>query len=233
VIARDLDTTDTAVVGGTVLIGVIAAVGASRSTDTGPILAFVGAILVALLTAYTAHKRQKVGLAAEAARLDQQLEAESERHRERLAHELRIADMTELRTILDEVLRLSYAAQRAAREFEAAAAVAVLAKIERQNLFAGMYDRVLTAGMGFSEASMELNPYHDVIPSRLLLDHQITEAFRRLTDAHSDFADLVPTDGRESATPEWQASITEWAERVTKAHRDLLDRVAETIRSCV
>ena len=47
----------------TTVVGVGAVIGAAQTDDTGPILAFVGAILVALITAYTTDRRQRQQLA--------------------------------------------------------------------------------------------------------------------------------------------------------------------------
>src|SRR4051794_27985524 len=101
---RDVDPADTAVAGGTVVVSVLAIVGAAQTDYVAPILTFTGAILVALITAHTANRRQQRALEAEAARhretleaerqrLTDQLDAEALRHRERLDHERRLAGL--------------------------------------------------------------------------------------------------------------------------------------------
>jgi hypothetical protein len=72
--------------GGAVAVGTTA-----RSSLVGPILAFSGVILVALLTVYTTKRRQVEQLAAERARLQLQLDHDRELH-----------DLSELRLVLDE-----------------------------------------------------------------------------------------------------------------------------------
>jgi hypothetical protein len=69
----------------------VAVLGASATDDTGPILAFVGAVLVALIAAFTAGRRQKRALEAESGRLAQQLE-----------HERELVDLAAVRSLLDE-----------------------------------------------------------------------------------------------------------------------------------
>lgn len=77
----------------------------ANSTDhTGPILAFVGAILVALLTAYTADRRQRAALDAEDERQRTALNAEAQRLRARLDHERSMEDVRDLRRVVTDVL---------------------------------------------------------------------------------------------------------------------------------
>ena len=77
--------------GGTVVVVTVAVLGASSTDNTGPILAFVGAVLVALTAAYTAGRRQARALEAESGRLAQQLE-----------HDRELADLAAVRSALDE-----------------------------------------------------------------------------------------------------------------------------------
>jgi hypothetical protein len=72
--------------GGAVAVGTTA-----RPSSVGPILAFSGVILVALLTVYTTKRRQVEQLAAEKARLQLQLD-----------HDRELRDLSELRSVLDE-----------------------------------------------------------------------------------------------------------------------------------
>jgi hypothetical protein len=84
------------VVGVVVLIGAGgAAAVASQSDKTAPILAFAGAILVALITWYATDRRQAAALAAEQQRLDAQLR-----------HERDLSERAELLTVLDETFAI-------------------------------------------------------------------------------------------------------------------------------
>lgn len=72
------------VAGGTIAV-------ARGSDSIGPILTFVGAILVALITAYTTNRRQQT-----------QLKAEERRQATQLAHDRRMRDLEHLRVVLSE-----------------------------------------------------------------------------------------------------------------------------------
>jgi hypothetical protein len=91
VTARDSTGESVAVAGGTILVGAVTVVGASATDKTAPILAFVGAIVVALITAYKANRRQVLALNAESTRLTEQLR-----------HERELADLASARTVLDD-----------------------------------------------------------------------------------------------------------------------------------
>jgi hypothetical protein len=94
----------------TVLIASVAvtggagAVAASAADHTAPILAFVGALIVAVITAVTTNRRQAVQLAAEQSLLDL-----------RLSHERALADLADLRGVLESALA---AAERATSQLE-------------------------------------------------------------------------------------------------------------------
>jgi hypothetical protein len=93
VIASDSTGESVAVAGGTVVVVTVAVLGASTTDDTGPILAFVGAVLVALIAAFTAGRRQARALKAESGRLAQQLE-----------HDRELADLADTRALFDEAV---------------------------------------------------------------------------------------------------------------------------------
>jgi hypothetical protein len=84
------------IVGGVVVIvtaGTATAVAVAHSNELGPILAFIGVILVALLTAYFTQRRQA-----------DQLSAERERLATQLGHERAEADLADLRVVLEDSL---------------------------------------------------------------------------------------------------------------------------------
>jgi hypothetical protein len=108
---------DAAVAGGTVVVtaGTAAAAALAGKSTVGPILAFVGVILVALLTAYFTKRRQADQLNAEQHRLETTLAAEERRQaatlgaeetrlQRQLDHDRQLHDLAELRTIIDEAL---------------------------------------------------------------------------------------------------------------------------------
>jgi len=109
---------DAGVAAGTCLIAGIGIYGATRTNQTGPIIAGVVAILVALLTWYATDKRQAKALAAERQRHQETLAGERERHREslraererldaRLDHERQVVDLADLRAAVEESLGAS------------------------------------------------------------------------------------------------------------------------------
>jgi hypothetical protein len=105
------------VVGLVVVVGGTAAVTATAASSyVAPILAFVGAILVAVIAAVTADRRQRRALTAEGARHDASLRAESGRQVTQLEHSRGLADLADLRSLLDEVATALHQARYAADE---------------------------------------------------------------------------------------------------------------------
>jgi LPXTG-motif cell wall-anchored protein len=95
-----------AVAGGALIIIAGGTVAAATGTDqTGPILAFVGALLVAVIAALTAGRRQRRALDAESARLAQQLK-----------HDRELSDVAHLRELLDNAAYAYESAFRALRD---------------------------------------------------------------------------------------------------------------------
>src|SRR5829696_8902888 len=86
---------------GTCVVGAGTAVGAGQTSNAGPILAFVGAITVALITWYATDKRQSKALEAERERLQDRLLDERRRHDDTLRHEERHQFIEEFRRVLD------------------------------------------------------------------------------------------------------------------------------------
>ena len=113
-----IDRGDATVGGAVVVVGAVAVGTATQvhSSLVGPILTFVGVILVALLTAWFTKQRQRADLAAERDRQEKALDAENERQRQtisadfgrldkQLAHDRQLHDLGELRAVVDDALR--------------------------------------------------------------------------------------------------------------------------------
>ena len=85
-----IDRGDATVGGAVIVIGGLAVGTATQvhSSLVGPILTFVGVILVALLTAWFTKQRQRADLAAERERQEKALEAENARTDKRSAQTL-------------------------------------------------------------------------------------------------------------------------------------------------
>ena len=102
-IQHDAPTTGAQVSGGILLLlvagGTVA--GATQTDETGPILAFVGALLVVLITAVTTDRRQRRQIAAEGSRHTETLTTQSGELRRQLAHDRKLADLQHLRALLD------------------------------------------------------------------------------------------------------------------------------------
>ena len=77
----------------------------SPSSALGPILAFVGVIFVAVLTASSTKRRQAEQLHAENQRQCSVLTAGSGRLRQQLDHQRQLADLAEVRSILDDAVQ--------------------------------------------------------------------------------------------------------------------------------
>jgi hypothetical protein len=113
--------------GGAVIVitaGTAGAAAVSHPSNLAPILALIGVILVALLTAYFTRRRQTDQLKAERDRHDATLAAENKRHDATLAaenerlerqldHERQLQDLAELRSVIDEALQNAELAKNA------------------------------------------------------------------------------------------------------------------------
>jgi hypothetical protein len=87
--------------GGVLLVAGGVVVGAAQTKYIGPILAFVGALLVVFITAVTTNRRQARQLASEGDRHRESLKAEGDRLQERLQQDRRLSDIQHLREFLD------------------------------------------------------------------------------------------------------------------------------------
>jgi hypothetical protein len=103
---RDVDTTDAVGAGVVVVVAAGTVVAASPSSNAGPALTFVGAILVALITAVTTNRRQRTQLEAEGVRQERELTVERERLDRQLEHDRELRDLDHLRTFLDDAAAL-------------------------------------------------------------------------------------------------------------------------------
>jgi hypothetical protein len=93
---------------------IVAAVAAVFGDDPTPALTLIGALVLALLAAETADTRQQRQIDADADRQTRALEAERERHIATLAHDRELADVADLRGLLDEAAAVLHRADHAA-----------------------------------------------------------------------------------------------------------------------
>jgi hypothetical protein len=137
-----------------------AAYGATRSNQTGPVLAFAAALIVATIAAVTAARRLGQQLAAERertllqleaedSRLQRQLAAEGERQDAQLVHARELADLADLRALLDEAAVALHRARYTLDEV-------------RSNLSSYSF--------GFFKSEERAKPYRDLEPAGQELD---------------------------------------------------------------
>jgi hypothetical protein len=177
-------------------------------------LAFVGAIVVAVVAAATAQWRLHVSNKADKARLDAQLAAEGVRHAERLAHERTLKDLEELRGVLDAAaaqlpvlvdtigdVALAaaeggwQATQRPRSQYNKAFLVAVAEKerlavrLGRQHQVTTLYDGALDLALAASRAVVDTAVSGSVDRDALLGLHlQKMRDFEAASDAFADAA---------------------------------------------
>jgi len=150
---------------------------ADSTKQTAPILAFIGVILVAVITAWTTDRRQHRQLGDERKRLSTRLE-----------HERSQADLADLRTVLANALAASNAARQAAinayikpelRDEANPAMQEMEMSLDRMRIRLGKEDPIVEAFEGMGNAAHALlratapSPVH--ASAQLLSLPQITE----------------------------------------------------------
>jgi hypothetical protein len=93
---------DVAEVSGVVVVSTVTVAAATQTSSTGPVLAFAGAVLVAVIAAVTAGRRQRSDLTAAGARHTAELAADAAKLRSQLAHDRQLKDLDDLRAFFDE-----------------------------------------------------------------------------------------------------------------------------------
>jgi hypothetical protein len=217
---------DAAVAGGAIVGTGVGIAGATQSSQAGPIVAGVVAVIVALITWYATDKRQAKAIVAERERFQQQLDAEAERHRERLAHERDIANLEELRTALDDALKALAACERALREWESAASAYVEAATKHGVPGDLKADRLHDARREFTASVTNVIPHRQVLQVRLGRSHALVEAFSRAVLLLSP--DKIPRIGQRP-TEEAIASVND----LRRSFRDDLGEVIDLMHQQV
>lgn len=108
-----------------VVVAVADAAAGGDQNNLAPILTFVGAIVVVLIGAYTANRRQDRGLNAESERQRQALRAEADRLGMQLVHDRDLADIADVRAVFDEAVGALHHAEYARQGVYAAGPAAV------------------------------------------------------------------------------------------------------------
>jgi hypothetical protein len=184
-----------------------AAVGATQVNNTPALLAFIGAIFVALITWYATDRRQARVIAADRERLEAQL-----------AHDRELNDLSELRTVLDETLaaieihvhrlgRFHHARERAmeaGERFDALAegAEGVSRITERARRLAETAAAESVVSEETQRAMTSLLADAQDLPDRTARIHRVNDEFRATTEAVTALSKEV-----EEAEPMFLATI--------------------------
>lgn len=125
-----------------------ATVAATQTTsNAGPILAFIGAVLVAMIAAAAAHRRQRLEIAAAEQRQQQALDAEAARLEQQLGHARRLDEVAHLRELVDEAAKVYEDADSAALELFLESGDHNL----EEERFLGLYERASNAQIRTAE----------------------------------------------------------------------------------
>lgn len=153
--------------GGAVVLLIIAggaAAGATQTDQTGPILAFIGALLVVVITAVTANRRQAHQLAAEAERHRESLQSESDRLKQRLDHEQQLTDVEHLRELFDAAMAAFETAHVAATNLTLALQAQGNAE-SRRTAWTTFTDGLTNVAVELHRLELRLPPEHSVVTS--------------------------------------------------------------------
>jgi hypothetical protein len=178
----------------TAAVSACALIVATQTDETGPVLAFSGAIVVAVITWVSSDRRQ-----------DRALVAERERQSAQLTHDRELADLADLRELLDEAAR---AFQRAT---EAGPSRSWLAETEGSDVwatFSGTVDKLMSS-------DGELDALIVRLSVRLGREHVITASLvaagRALREMASGLAWFTPGD------PAYESDSSTERERIVEA----------------
>jgi hypothetical protein len=177
----------------------------------GPILAFAGVLIVAFVTWISADRRQ--GLA---------LGAERERQAAALAHARELADLSDVRAVLDAASGDLYQASYVRREVQDAFLSHGLHVVDRAN----------DSMVKFAGALRELDALHARLVVRLGRDHGATKAFVAATDELRALAvALSMAHGDDTPLPERGPLRTQIraAGKDLDEHRRLFEDVATAV----
>jgi hypothetical protein len=203
---------DAAVAGGACIVAAGGIVGAAQTNQAGPIIAGVVAIVVALVTWYATDRRQSKALDADQDRQERALTAEQGRHEatlvgervrldRRLEHEFQLADVMDLRTVLEASLAAADASFRTSVEVLREEAMAV--------------QKVLGHGT-------------NALVLRLAEGHPVLAAHARLVEAHGNLYLAARERDRSTFDVHSATVATVYRELVEAAQNLIGSRLPET-----
>jgi hypothetical protein len=162
-----VDRESIAIATSTCVVGGGAAIAATQTDQTTPLLTFAGALIVAIITAITTNRRQSRALAGESGRHRATLTAESDRLTKQLRHDRALSDIADLRNVLEEFL--------AASDELAFVTLKMLASKDGEELATLEKARV--------EAVRGVDPGINRLQIRLPDEHDIIQGYRALLEA--------------------------------------------------
>lgn len=189
------------------MVAVVAVAGATSTDETAPILAFVAAILVALVAAYTAGHRQ-----------DRALAAERERLRLQLGHEREIADLADVRALFDNAATILAETSRALSGLESA-------------LFthgAWLGERAIETWTKARDAAEQVRGMRERLGVRLAGDHGALLAYIAADEAAWQAVNAVV-----AMAPAPHGDPTEAMKKLETAHRALIATKDDFMRAAV
>jgi hypothetical protein len=196
-------------VGATVCIAAGAAAGASQVDATGPILVFADAIIVAIVTWFSTDRRQARELRADARKQERALAAEGKRQAAALAHARELADLSDMRKLLDEASVTLHRAAYATGVF----------RVRFLHHGLNVSEKAPTAVQDLYEIGKELDTLTACLAVRLGRDHDVAREFAAadaemlaLYQTVIAIIGLVPPEDRQ-----------EMREAVDKAGRDFAE----------
>jgi hypothetical protein len=209
---------DVGVAVGACAVGGAGIYGAAQTSQTGPIIAGIVAIIVALVTWYATDRRQAKSIDAQQEAQDRDLEAEQRRHEatlagererldDRLQHERKLADIAEVRKILEHAFD-------AVDELMRAAGDVVISND------AWSVEHVLEQ---IVPRYWALNSGANALSIRLARDHGILRAHRALLDTCDGVLD--------ACTAHDETALNAAAKAVGEARRKLTEAAKEPLRS--
>jgi hypothetical protein len=201
---------------GIVIVSMVTVAGATQTNSTGPVLAFAGAVLVAVVAAATAGRRQRRDLDAANARHTAELAAQAERMHTQLHHDRRLKDIDDLRAFLDDG---ASAYEEAADQLQELA-VALRRDDERERATAA-----LTATRGASEQVRRADVFARRVALRFTHDEAIAIHYgniaAKLTERYRALLEIIPqriTDAQDDTDSTLGAeAMVSWIRFATEA----------------
>jgi hypothetical protein len=194
--------------------------GAAQTSQTGPIIAGVVAIIVALVTWYATDRRQAKAITAQSEQQARELEAEQERLVLQLSHERDLKQLDHLREFFDEAAAVFENALATARRY---------AKSVRDDT--EMTEPIIVeTGNAALDAAREMNVLQRRMGLRLPTDHPVYRAYDAASDAFIAWRDSIHDGvmlGSDQIDDELGfIAVRKWRKFVDQARTELERRAA-------